>query len=142
MFCSCDSKQSRTPKIQHQESKQSMPYILTQNMLRQLTVLPSLSCGLAAVLFWRHTFQAGVMDRAQSKTGPFTQYNHSFTLRSFQWELHWFHWYETVPSVIFNLSEWQKEERRNICSPHNFIIEILVLKIAKWLRNYIQGADK
>ena len=61
--------------------------------------------GNAAMLFCRHMFQAAVTDRALSKTGPLTQYDHSFTLRSFQWELHWYNWYETVSSMIFNTSQ-------------------------------------
>lgn len=108
----------RTSKIEHQESKQSMPYIQKQQMLRQLTVFPAVSCGLAAMLFPRHTFQVAVMDRELSKTEPLIQYDQSFTPRNLQWELHW---HETVSSTIFNTSQWQKEKGRRIYSPCNSI---------------------
>jgi len=58
-------------KTEHQESKQSTPYIQHQKILRQLTVFHSMSCGFAAMPFCRHMLQAAAVDRALSKTGPF-----------------------------------------------------------------------
>lgn len=77
-----------------------MPYIQKQQMLSQLMVFPEVSCGLAAMLFPRHTFQVTVMDKALSKTESLIQYDQSFTPRNLQWELHW---HETVSSMILNI---------------------------------------
>lgn len=113
----CDGRSSRMPKTQHQEITQPMPYTETQQILWQLTRLPSataLLCSSACTC-------SGLCPRQSLERDSLSL---SMTVPLFTGalcKLPWLNWYQTVSSATHTAAERRMKERCTIYRPCNSV---------------------
>lgn len=113
----CDGRSSRMPKTQHQEITQPMPYTQTQQILWQLTRLPSataLLCSSACTC-------SGLCPRQSLERDSLSL---SMTVPLFTGalcKLPWLNWYQTVSSATHTAAERRMKERCTIYRPCNSV---------------------
>lgn len=113
----CDGRSSRMPKTQHQEITQPMPYTQTQQILWQLTRLPSataLLCSSACTC-------SGLCPRQSLERDSLSL---SMTVPLFTGalcKLPWLNRYQTVSSATHTAAERRMKERCTIYRPCNSV---------------------